>query len=148
MKPQGDGRVRCSAWLGGTGLVVMCGVLLDAKCARGELCIGGAGCLCPRHQRAHRHGVEGTAASATHLANVKPFDALGDLRAATEAACANTETLHRATGSKRTDGIAHRMTGGLQPLDECVVEHSERGVPPNDQRSATGPADGNNNTAA
>lgn len=109
----------------------MLAVLLDAKCARGEMCIGGAGCLCPRCQLKQRPNLKAATALALHVAEIKPPHTLGNLDTATQAMSVDTKTIQEATGPQSANSLGGGVPHKLQILNELGVEHDERVMPPN-----------------
>jgi len=111
----------------------MLAVLLDAKCARGEMCIGGAGCLCPSCQLKQRANLEAASALALHVTEIKPPNTLGNLDAATQAMSPNAETIQETTGPQSANSLGGGVPHKLQTLNELGVEHDERVMPPNEK---------------
>ena len=122
--------VGSDALLGGRALVLMLSVLLDAKYARGEMCIGGAACLCPRCQLKQRTNLEAASALTLHVAEIKPPHTLGNVAAAAQAMSADSETIQKSTGPQSANSLGGGVPHKLQTLNELGVEHGERVMPP------------------
>lgn len=95
-------------------LPILLGMALDAKCVRGELCIGGAGCLCPDCQLKQGAKLEAATTLALEITEVKPPNALGNLDATTQAMSADAEPIQRATRAQGAQGFVRVEGSGVQ----------------------------------